>query len=372
MSVGRTHDDIMMLRALDISMKARINSPPNPWVGCVIVNQDEVIGEGFTQPPGGAHAEIVALQQAKGKTHGATVYVTLEPCPHFGRTPPCSEALINAQVSRVVIGLQDPDSNVRGQGVQRLRAAGIEVITGVAARPIAQSLTPYLHHRQTGRPYCVAKAAISIDGRIAALDGTSQWISSPEARCESHALRAESQAIIIGAGTACADLPQLTVRDAPVRPLKAPLRVVLDSRGIVPAEGPLFDTKIAPTLIVTTQECPQQVKEKWEEYGVEVAVVPKAKNGVGVDLEMMLDYLGRKGVLQVLVEGGSMVLGSFFQAELLQYFSVDVGDCLLGSQGIPLAKLESISSLTQAIRLTLADVKILGNTVRLNYMCGKE
>ncbi|MEI8366158.1 MAG: bifunctional diaminohydroxyphosphoribosylaminopyrimidine deaminase/5-amino-6-(5-phosphoribosylamino)uracil reductase RibD [Parachlamydiaceae bacterium] len=357
--------ELLMQQAIALSMKARITAPPNPWVGCVITNNGEVVGEGYTQPPGGSHAEIKALDQAQGKAKGATVYVTLEPCAHFGRTPPCSEALIKAQVARIFIGLEDPDPNVCGQGIKQLRKAGIEVITGVAAHQIAESLRPYLHHRKTGRPYCVGKAAVSLDGRLAAADGTSQWISSPEARRETHILRAESQAIIIGSGTARADHPQLTVRDVLQTPINPPLRVVLDSTGIVPPEGPLFDTKTTPTLLVTTQECPQQVKERWRQFGVEVLVVAKSKDGVGIDLEELLKHLGKRGVLQALVEGGSTIFGSFFRSKLLHAFHLDVGACLLGNQGIPLVKIDKISTLSEAIKLKLNGVKILGDTVRL-------
>jgi len=367
MKPSLSYDELMMQHALELSMKARVIAPPNPWVGCVITNDNEIVGEGYTQPPGQAHAEVVALKQAKEKARRSTVYVTLEPCSHFGRTPPCSNALIEAQVSRVVIGLEDPDCKVHGQGIAQLRAAGIEVITGVCSDLIRQSLAPYLHQRKTGRPYCIAKGAVSIDGRIGAVDGTSQWISSPEARHEAHRLRAESQAILVGAGTACKDLPRLTIRDIAQPPIKPPLRVILDAQGKVLATGPLFDTKDAPTLIFTTQECPQQVKRSWEQCGVEVAVISKAKDGIGVNLEEVVDILGKRGILQVLIEGGGSIIGAFMDAQLLHSFNLNIGACILGNQGIPLVRTDAIGTLSQAVKLNLIDVKVFGDTVRLNY-----
>ena len=367
MSHSLSQDEKLMQRALELSLKARVTAPPNPWVGCVILNEGEIVGEGFTQPPGKPHAEVVALEQAKTKTNKATVYVTLEPCSHFGRTPPCAKALIEAKVSRVVIGLQDPDANVRGQGIQQLRAAGIEVVTGICAHPIAQTLAPYLHHRRTGRPFCLAKGAISIDGRIAAKDHTSKWITSPEARREAHRHRAESQAIIVGAGTAMIDQPHLTVRDTDPMPLIPPLRVVLDAKGEVPAEGPLFDVTTASTLIVTTAECPELSVKTWQKLGVEVAFVSKAKSGFGVNLEETLDLLGKRNILQVLIEGGGTLLGAFLEAELIQHLSIDVGACILGNHGLPLFRTDMIDTLANGVKLTLLNTQTFGSTVRLNY-----
>lgn len=360
-------DERMMRRALDLSSHARIIAPPNPWVGCIIMNNNKIIGEGYTQPPGQAHAEAAALHQAKDHAQGATVYVTLEPCSHFGRTPPCTQALIDAKVKRVVIGVQDPDPQVQGKGIARLQAAGIEVSTGAAKDEITRSLASYLHHRRTGRPYCLAKAAASIDGRVAAADGTSQWISSEQARQDVQKLRAESQAILIGAGTACKDLPRLTVRQTPQLPLVPPLRVILDAKGSVPAQGPLFDTAVAPTLILTTEKCPAEVKRSWLQHHVDVVAVSPSPNGLGVDLQEALDVLGKRGILQVLVEGGGTVLGAFFEAKLLQHFCLYIGARILGSKGIPLLKTELITTLAEAPQLNLLETKTFGDTVRIDY-----
>jgi diaminohydroxyphosphoribosylaminopyrimidine deaminase / 5-amino-6-(5-phosphoribosylamino)uracil reductase len=364
-------DNVLMERALDLANQARVTAPPNPWVGCVIVNQGQIVGEGFTQMPGKAHAEIVALQQAQHRSKGATAYVTLEPCAHFGRTPPCVNALIEAGISRVVIGLQDPDEHVQGKGMEALRKAGVKVSEGVLSDKIAASLAPYLHHRKTGLPFCVLKSAASIDGRSAAKDRTSQWISSPEARADAHQLRAESQAIVIGSGTAAADHPALTVRDAR-QPSHPPLRIVLDAQGKTLPAGPLFDVSSAPTLIITSQSCPEKTKETWLKQGLQVEVVSQAANGMGVDLNQVLALLGKRGILQALIEGGGKVLGAFLEARLADQLVLYIGDCILGSRGLPLFDIENISTIGEAPRLKLLHTQILGNTIRLDYQLNKE
>lgn len=360
-------DEYMMQKALALSKKARVIAPPNPWVGCVIVNDGQIVGQGYTQPVGSSHAEVVALREAGSRAKGATAYVTLEPCCHFGRTPPCTKALIEAKVSKVVIGLKDPDSNVSGKGIEELKSAGIDVTLGVAEESIHSLLTPYLYHRQTGLPYCIGKAAISIDGRIAAKDGSSKWISSLKAREEGHRLRAESQAIIIGAKTASSDLPRLTIRHESIVPSKPPLRVVLDSRGSVLPKGPLFEEKEAPTLIVTTEKAPKKIKEQWQAAGVEVATVSLDPCGSGVDLQELLELLGKRNILQVLVEGGGTLLGGFMEKKILQTFHAFIGPCFLGNEGLPLLK-TSIPSIGSAFNMQLADVRLFDDTVNINYI----
>lgn len=368
-----TNIDIeMMKRALALADQARVTSPPNPWVGCVIINQGKIVGEGFTQPPGGAHAEVMALQKAKGQTKDATVYVTLEPCCHFGRTPPCVNTLIASGVSQVVIGIEDPDQNVQGKGISLLKEAGIEVLVGVLEKEISESLAPYIHHRKTDLSYCVLKVTTSIDGRIAAEDGTSQWISSEEARADCHQIRAESQAILVGAGTACVDLPALTVRDVKQQPPTPPLRVVLDGKGRVQAKGSLFDTSVAPTLILTSENCPPSIIDSWKKCGVEVEIIRAAENGLGVDLIDVLTTLGKRGILQVMVEGGGKVIGSFLEARIINQLSVYIGGRILGNRGIPLFSMDSIKTLRESPQLILVGTKTFGNTVRLDYILSEN
>src|SRR5438309_929473 len=282
-----------MRRALEVAASVRVSTSPNPWVGAVI----EPGGfEGATQPPGGAHAEIVALDAARESARGATMVVTLEPCAHHGRTPPCVDAIVDAGIARVVVGVEDPDPNVRGRGIARLREAGVEVEVGVLADEVRAQLAPYLKHRSTGRPWLVLKLAASVDGGTAAPDGSSQWITGEEARADAHRLRAESDAVIVGAGTVRADNPSLTVRHVDGQD---PLRVVL---GKAPA-----DAKVQPAVELDG------------------------------DLDDVLDELGRRGVLQAVVEGGPTVAGAFHRAGLVDRYVIYLAPALFGGDdGHPL------------------------------------
>ena len=283
-----------MTRAVELGASVRAETPPNPWVGCVLQTADGSLFDGATQPAGGMHAEAVALAAAAhagADTAGSTAWVTLEPCSHHGRTPPCADALIAAGVSRVVVALTDPDPKVSGNGLDRLTAAGVEVVHGVGTAEAADVLAPYLHQRRTGRPWVVLKLAASLDGRSAAPDGSSQWITGPAARADAHRLRAESDAVLVGAGTVRADDPSLTVRDAPA-PRGDPLRVVL---GQAPAGA-----KVHPCL---------------ERAG---------------DLGTVLDELGAQGHLQLLVEGGATVAHAFHHAGLVDQYVLYLAPALFG------------------------------------------
>jgi diaminohydroxyphosphoribosylaminopyrimidine deaminase/5-amino-6-(5-phosphoribosylamino)uracil reductase len=229
--VADASDERWMQAAVDAAATVRATAHPNPWVGCAIVDADGLVAVGATRPPGEAHAEVVALEAAGERARGATAYVTLEPCSHHGRTGPCADALVEAGVARVVVAVADPDPRVAGEGVARLREAGIAVEVGCAAATVEAQLQAYLHQRRTGRPYVVLKLAATLDGRTAARDGTSRWITGAEARADVHRLRAESDGIVVGAGTVRADDPELTARDADG---PDPERVVL---GRIPADA---------------------------------------------------------------------------------------------------------------------------------------
>lgn len=354
-----------MQQALALAEKARFHAPPNPWVGCVIVKNQQVIGQGYTYPPGQAHAEVNALHEAGEQAKGATLYVTLEPCSHFGRTPPCVDAIIRAGIKQVYIAQEDPDPRVKGKGIQRLREAGIQVSTQLCEQEARSSLTPYLYQRRTQLPYTVVKIAASADGRTAAADGTSQWITSPEARQDGHFQRAQSQAIIVGAGTALTDIPKLTVRHPLVTLPHQPLRVVLDGNGRISAEGPLFDLSLAPTLVLTTKYSSIIRQKEWENKGAEVIVVSADQNG-RLDLKEAWSLLGKRGILQALIEGGSTLQTSLFKEQLVNRLSLYLGALLLGSQGLPLF-LEKIPTLKQAYPLSLKGVKQLGDSLRIDY-----
>ena len=284
-----TNDERMMRLAIETACTARLRSRPNPWVGAVVVAQIGEVFTGATLEPGNAHAEIVALNAAAHHASGATLFSTLEPCNHTGRTGPCTQAIIDAGVSRVVVGTLDPDSKVSGSGVQHLRDAGLTVDVGVLEQEVKQQLAAYLHHRATGRPFVVLKMASTIDGRIAAADGSSKWITGETARKRVHQLRAESDAIVVGAGTVRADDPSLTVRDADG---PSPRRIVL---GKIDASA-----KVHP--------CTQWTGS----------------------LPDLLDTLGKEGVVQLLVEGGARVAASFHRERLINQYIMHIAPVIAG------------------------------------------
>lgn len=326
-----------MLRAVDVAGRVRHRTSPNPWVGVTLVQLDGTVAWGVTQPPGGNHAEIEALATATDPV-GATVYTTLEPCSHHGRTGPCTEALIEAGVARVVVGIEDPDPQVAGTGIARLRDAGIRVDVGVAADEVTRQLRPYLHHRRTGRPWVVLKLAATIDGRVAAPDGTSQWITGPEARADTHRLRAESDAILVGAGTVRADDPSLTVRDWPPPELRIDPDGVRDPRRIVLGTAPP-DAKVHPCL----------------EFEGEIP-----------DL---LDRLGADEVVQLMVEGGPRVAHAFHHAGLVDEYVVHLAPALFaGSDAAGLFAGAGVGSIGDLWRGRFDDVTRLGDDLRLTLV----
>ena len=315
-------DEEAMGRAVRLAATVRATTSPNPWVGCVV----EPGGfEAATAPPGGPHAEVAALAAAGDRARGATLYSTLEPCSHHGRTPPCVDAIVEAGVARVVIGVVDPDPHVRGAGVRALRAAGVQVDVGVSEDEVTEQLGPYLKHRTTGRPWVVLKLAATLDGRTAAPDGSSRWITGAAARADGHRLRAESDAVIVGAGTVRADDPALTVRHTAGAD---PLRVVL---GRAP-EG---------------------------------ARVHPAQEMEG-DLDDVLDRLGRQGVVQAMVEGGATVAGRFHRAGLVDRYVLYLAPALLGGDdGRPLFAGPGAATIDDLWRGRIVSVDRVGDDLRV-------
>lgn len=323
-------DDELMGLALEAAALVRALTSPNPWVGAALRTVDGRVFAGATEPPGGRHAERVALDAARAagaSTLGATVAVTLEPCSHTGRTPPCADALVEAGVSRVVVGVVDPDTRVDGSGLSRLRRAGIEVETGVRSDEIAEQLAPYLHHRRTGRPWVVLKMASTLDGRTAAPDGSSRWITGAEARADVHRLRAESDAVLVGAGTVRADDPELTVRSACGR---SPRRVVL---GSAPAEA-----RVHPCF-------------EWD-------------GGIAE----LLEHLGAEDTVQLLVEGGARVAGSFLRGQFVQQVIVYLAPAIFGGDdAAPLVSGPAAPSIAALRRGRIASVMQVGSDIRIDF-----
>lgn len=322
-------DDLRhMRRAVELAATVRATTAPNPWVGAVLVTADGSVYEGATEPPGGRHAEVVALDAVANpeQRRGATLFCTLEPCSHTGRTGPCAAAIVAAGIDRVVVAIEDPDPMVAGRGVAQLRAAKIGVEVGLEAHAARAQLAPYLKHRTTGRPWVVLKLAASLDGRTAAPDGTSRWITGDEARADAHRLRAESDAVLVGAGTVRADDPSLTVRQVAGRD---PLRVVL---GRAPAAA-----KVLPAI---------------ELEG---------------DLDEVLLELGRRGVLQVLVEGGATVAGAFHRAGLVDRYAIYLAPAFFGGDdGRPLFSGPGASTMADVWRGRIVEVQRLGADLRID------
>lgn len=327
-------------------------APPWPQVGCVIVRDGEIVGTGATGPfPVGPHAEVAALRVAGEQARGATAYTTLEPCNHHGNTPPCTEALIDAGVTRVVIAVLDPDAKVAGTGLERLRAAGVATTVGTRADLVEHGLTPYLHQRRTGRAYTVLKTAMSLDGRTAAADGTSQWITGTAARRHVHMLRADSHAIVVGPATAIADRPTLTARDVELRAWGQPRRVLIDARGRVPVEGPLADDMLAPTTVYTTDRMPEETVDAWRATGADVRTVDAGVDGNGVDLDAVQRSLASEyHVFQALVEGGGKLHAAFIAEDRAQELVTFIAPVILGERGRAVIALPGPDTLDDADR----------------------
>ena len=274
-------DEAYIERAIELARRGSGLVSPNPMVGAVVVSDGAIVGEGFHEGPGLPHAEIMALNHAGERARGATLYTSLEPCDHYGRTPPCTEAIVRAGIARVVSATRDPNPVVDGQGVRTLRARGVEVREGVLADEADRLNEAFAKHVRTGMPFVIWKAAASLDGKVAARDGSSRWITGEAARADVHRLRAWADAIVVGAGTALADDPELTVRDPDYRG-RPPIRVLVDARGRVGPSGDLFDDQ-APTLVATTELAPAAARDAWRDAGAEVLVVEHDDVGRGAD-----------------------------------------------------------------------------------------
>lgn len=324
-------DEAYTERALALAERGRGLVSPNPMVGAVIVADGRIVGEGHHEGPGQPHAEVVALGDAGEAARGATLYVTLEPCDHRGRTGPCTEAIVGAGIARVVASMRDPNPIVDGRGFEKLRAAGIEVVEGVDREEAERLNEAFAKHVRTGLPFVVWKMAASLDGKVASRDGTSRWITGEAARADVHRLRAAADAIVCGAGTVLADDPSLTVR-MPGYEGRPPLRVLADARGRVPAAGDLF-TDEAPTLVATTHLAPEERRREWEAAGAEVVVYEA--EGQGVPLGRLMADLGKRDVQGVLLEGGPTLAWSAVEEGVVDKVVVYLAPKLIGGTDAP-------------------------------------
>ena len=347
-------------RALALARRAGIVSP-NPAVGAVLVHEGRIVGEGFTQPPGGPHAEVVALEQAGEAARGATLYVSLEPCCHQGRTPPCTRAIITAGVAVAHFSILDPDPHARGRGRDELLAAGIGVQVGEGEEEARRLYEAYIKHRTTGLPFVIAKFAASLDGRIAAPSGESRWISGPEAREWAHSLRTEVDAILCGATTIVVDDPQLTARPGGREAARQPLRVVADSRGRTPAGARVLRGS-GRALIATSDRSHPVWRVAMEAAGAEVLVLPR--RGDSLDVGALLRVLGQRDVLSLLVEGGGVIIGALFDQGLVDKVCAIIAPIIMGASDAPAAVVgRGARRLAEAWRVREPTVERLGEDV---------
>lgn len=350
-----------MRKALRLARRGEGATSPNPPVGAVVVAGDQEVGGGWHRGPGEPHAEVEALERAGDRARGATMYVTLEPCSHQGRTPPCTKALLAAEVRRVVAAVGDPDPLVSGRGFEELRAKGVEVATGLLAGEAERLYSAYFLHRRLGRPFVTYKAAMSLDGRLAAADGSSRWITGEEARRDVHRIRAKSDAICVGIGTVLADDPSLTVRE--VKAKRFPLRVVVDSHARTPAIAAVLRGE-APTLVATTNAAPDERIEALRASGAEVVCFPG--EGGRVAVTPLLAHLGTRGILSLLLEGGGTLAGSFAAAGALDRLVFYLAPKMIGGAGTAGA-LEGWSAVTisEALPLEIESMKRFGTDTRI-------
>lgn len=353
-------DERFMERALDLARSHPFTSP-NPRVGAVLVRGGVIVSEGAHEAAGRPHAEVIALADADAR--GATLYVGLEPCSHQGRTPPCVTEIVEAGVSRVVAAIEDPDPRVGGDGFAALEDAGIEVTRGVLEDEAGLLNAPYIHHRRTGRSFVNLKLALTLDGRMAAPDGSARWITGAETRLAVHRRRAEAGAVMVGSGTVLADDPQLTAREVEVP--RQPLRVVLDARGRIIPPRRVFDDA-APTLIATTGNAPHEVQTAWKEAGAEVVVLSATDQG-HVDLEELVTHLGARDVLEVYCEGGAELATALLKDDLVDRLEIHYGPVVVGRGGPDVGDLDVIA-MKDAVRFRTVDVDRSGDDVVVTLM----
>lgn len=352
-----------MRRALDLAARGAGLVSPNPMVGAVLVRDGEVVGEGWHEGPGRPHAEVVALEAAGDRARGATLFVTLEPCAHYGRTPPCAPSVVAAGVTSVVAAMGDPNPAVDGRGLAALRSAGIEVFVGLMEEQAARQNASFLKHVRTGLPHVTLKMAASLDGKAAARDGTSRWITGAEARAEVHRMRGGADAIMVGAGTAFRDDPSLTVRDPGYRG-RPSLRVVVDGRGIVPETHQVFSDG-APTLVATTEGAPGWRRDRWRAAGAEVLVLDDAGSAL-IPLEDLFRELGKRDVQRVLLEGGPTLAWESVRRGMVDEVVLFFAPILVGGQDAPSVLMGGgIPTITAPFRLDLDEVSRVGPDIKV-------
>lgn len=357
------NDAYYMQLALDLASSARGNTNPNPMVGAVIVNNGVIVGTGLHRKAGEPHAEVHAFRMAGEHAKGATLYVTLEPCSHYGKTPPCANLVKESGVKRVVVAMKDPNPSVAGRGIQLLRDAGIEVEVGVLESEAYTLNERFIHNMLTERPFVVAKYAMTADGKIATSTGDSRWITADDAREDVHLYRHEMDGILVGIGTVLADNPSLTTRLL-TKEGKNPVRIVLDSNLQTPLSANVAQTTEARTMIITAKDAEESREQALVAQGVEVIRV--ARQADGLDLDAALQALYEAGVTDILVEGGASVHASFFRQQLVQKAIIYMAPKILGGvHSITPVAGPDVTWMRDAIDMEFRTVDFVGNDLRI-------
>jgi len=357
--MAKPEDEGYMRLALELAERARGMTSPNPMVGAVVVRDGEIVGKGYHPKAGLPHAESYALDEAGERSRGATLYVALEPCCHWGRTPPCTVRLIKAGVARVVAAMIDPDRRVSGKGVVELKNAGLEVEVGILEREAKKLNEAYVHWHKTGLPFIILKIASTLDGKIATAAGESKWLTSEESRSLVHSLRSQVDAVLVGIGTVLADDPKLTARISRGEESRTPKRVILDTNARLPLSANLVEDGQAETIAVVSDLAPGSRIEALRRSGLEVIVIPAGQDG-RVDLGEALKELGRREILSLLVEGGAKINSSFLKADRYNKIYWFLSPAIMGGDGLSAVDAVGTRRLKELKRLVIEDVKRVG------------
>ncbi|MFA7158441.1 MAG: bifunctional diaminohydroxyphosphoribosylaminopyrimidine deaminase/5-amino-6-(5-phosphoribosylamino)uracil reductase RibD [Kiritimatiellia bacterium] len=360
-SSSTTKHKFWMKVALELARKGEGLTRPNPPVGAVVVKNGRIIGSGYHRKAGGDHAEIIALKQAGRRARGALLYVTLEPCSSYGRTPPCVHAIVKSGIASVIIAAIDPNPRHQGRGIGMLKKAGIEVIEGVCRAEGQKLIAPFKKWILTGKPYVSLKMAMSFDGKTADCRGCSRWITGKKARAFVHDLRRRADAVLVGAGTVLADNPCLLPRPGGGR---RPYRIIIDARGRVPGNARILnDAATSRTIMATTDLCPRARRNAWLKQGAQIWIFPSVRGSDRISITALMNKIGKTGLLHVLCEGGSQTAASFIRAGMVDEYLFIYAPLIIGGKNAPPAVGGTGWKLAQAPKLRFIDQKIIGNDI---------
>lgn len=362
------NDEYFMRLAIAEGEKGKFTSSPNPWVGCVIVKNNEVISSGFHYKAGDEHAEIIAISKIIDKSilDNSDIYITLEPCCHYGKTPPCTDTLLKFKFNKIVIALIDTDKRVSGNGIKILKNNGYKCIVGICENEARESLYPYIYNKLTNRPYCILKNAISLNGKIACEDGTSKWITNNLSIQNSNLIRANSDAILVGTNTVLIDNPELIIKNEFIKNdnLKNPLRIVLDTYGKI-KEGKIFNDKAKTIMVTNIETCSKETLEIWKSKSIQIIYIPLNNNLLCI--ETLLVELGKIGIMKLLIEGGGKLSTYFLTNNLVNEYILYINSSLIGCKGYDFYTSDFPKTIYNKKELILKYLEKFDNDIKLTY-----